>query len=51
MSDPNATHRISRAELFSDDEDTTAETTQQISREDLFRDERPADQDGSSDAR
>ena len=42
MSDPNATHRISRADLFKDDdeEETTSDpnATAQISREDLFKD-------------
>ncbi|WP_187347110.1 hypothetical protein [Nocardiopsis sp. CNR-923] len=46
MSDPNATHRISRAELFrDDDEDQTApdpNATHQISREELFRDGEPS---------
>ncbi|MFI6577394.1 hypothetical protein ACIBFB_16460 [Nocardiopsis sp. NPDC050513] len=45
MSDPNATHRISRAELFrDDDEEQTApdpNATHQISREELFRDDEP----------
>ncbi|WP_197285655.1 hypothetical protein [Nocardiopsis sp. NRRL B-16309] len=45
MSDPNATHRISRADLFRDDEEeeTAAapdpNATARISREDLFRDD------------
>jgi hypothetical protein len=43
MSDPNATHRISRADLFRDDEEETAapdpNATARISREDLFRDD------------
>ncbi len=42
MSDPNATHRISRADLFKDDEEEAApdpNATAQISREDLFKDE------------
>lgn len=41
MSDPNATHRISRADLFRDDEEESApdpDATAQISREDLFKD-------------
>ncbi|MFE1169667.1 hypothetical protein [Nocardiopsis sp. NPDC058789] len=41
MSDPNATHRISRADLFRDDEEETTpdpDATAQISREDLFKD-------------
>ncbi|GHC91267.1 hypothetical protein GCM10007079_38430 [Nocardiopsis terrae] len=43
MSDPNATHRISRADLFGDDEEeTTADpnATAKISREDLFKDDK-----------
>ncbi|NKY98068.1 hypothetical protein [Nocardiopsis alborubida] len=43
MSDPNATHRISRADLFRDDEEETKapdpNETARISRADLFRDE------------
>ena len=44
MSDPNATHRISRADLFRDDEEETTaapdpNATARISREDLFRDD------------
>ncbi|MBQ1082480.1 MULTISPECIES: hypothetical protein [unclassified Nocardiopsis] len=42
MSDPNATHRISRADLFRDDEEETTQdpnATAQISREDLFKDD------------
>ncbi|MCK9870073.1 MULTISPECIES: hypothetical protein [Nocardiopsis] len=43
MSDPNATHRISRADLFRDDEEETnapdPNATARISRADLFRDE------------
>ncbi|MFD6952348.1 MULTISPECIES: hypothetical protein [unclassified Nocardiopsis] len=42
MSDPNATHRISRADLFRDDEEETApdpNATARISRADLFRDD------------
>lgn len=43
MSDPNATHRISRADLFKDDdeEETASDpnATAQISRADLFRDD------------
>ncbi|HJE57383.1 MAG TPA: hypothetical protein K8V84_02540 [Nocardiopsis listeri] len=42
MSDPNATHRISRADLFKDDEEEAApdpNATAQISREDLFKDD------------
>ncbi|WP_211718223.1 hypothetical protein [Nocardiopsis sp. MG754419] len=42
MSDPNATHHISRADLFRDDEEESAPdpgATAQISREDLFKDE------------
>ncbi|WP_285728719.1 hypothetical protein [Nocardiopsis sp. ATB16-24] len=49
MSDPNATHRISRAELFrDDDEDTTPDpnATHRISRAELFRDD---DEDTSKD--
>lgn len=45
MSDPNATHRISRADLFRDDEEeetvTDPDTTARISRADLFRDDEP----------
>ena len=43
MSDPNATHRISRADLFRDDEEETTtdpNATAQISREDLFKEEK-----------
>ncbi|MGW5880412.1 hypothetical protein ACWFMI_28130 [Nocardiopsis terrae] len=43
MSDPNATHRISRADLFRDDEEETTEdpnATAKISREDLFKDDK-----------
>ncbi|GAA1079459.1 hypothetical protein NE857_24230 [Nocardiopsis exhalans] len=43
MSDPNATHRISRADLFRDDEEETApdpNATAKISREDLFKDDK-----------
>ncbi|WP_017572247.1 hypothetical protein [Nocardiopsis halotolerans] len=43
MSDPNATHRISRADLFRDDdeEETTQDpnATARISRADLFGDD------------
>lgn len=42
MSDPDATHRISRADLFRDDEEETTpdpDATAQISREDLFKDD------------
>ena len=42
MSDPNATHRISRADLFRDDEEETTpdpNATAKISREDLFKDD------------
>lgn len=42
MSDPNATHRISRADLFRDEEEETTpdpDATAQISREDLFKDD------------
>ncbi|WP_200904088.1 hypothetical protein [Nocardiopsis sp. RV163] len=43
MSDPNATHRISRADLFRDDEEETntpdPNATARISRADLFRDD------------
>ena len=42
MSDPNATHRISRAELFrDDDEEKTPDpnATHRISRAELFRDD------------
>ncbi|WP_017605921.1 hypothetical protein [Nocardiopsis alkaliphila] len=42
MSDPDATHRISRADLFRDDEEETTpdpDSTAQISREDLFKDD------------
>ncbi|NYH51026.1 MULTISPECIES: hypothetical protein [Nocardiopsis] len=42
MSDPNATHRISRADLFRDDEEETTpdpDSTARISRADLFRDD------------
>lgn len=42
MSDPNATHRISRADLFRDDEEETTadpDATAQISREDLFKED------------
>lgn len=43
MSDPNATHRISRADLFRDDEEETTapdpNATARISRADLFRDD------------
>ena len=42
MSDPNATHRVSRADLFRDDEEEATpdpNATAQISREDLFKDE------------
>lgn len=42
MSDPNATHRISRADLFRDDEEEATpdpNATAKISREDLFKDE------------
>ena len=43
MSDPIATHRISRADLFRDDEEDDASrdpnATARISREDLFKDE------------
>ncbi|MCY9784922.1 hypothetical protein KIK06_13575 [Nocardiopsis sp. EMB25] len=45
MSDPNATHSISRAELFKDDdEERTApdpNATARISREELFKDDEP----------
>ncbi|AFR10847.1 MULTISPECIES: hypothetical protein [Nocardiopsis] len=47
MSDPNATHRISRADLFRDDEEETTadpDATAQISREDLFKED-PAPRD------
>ncbi|WP_017581536.1 hypothetical protein [Nocardiopsis valliformis] len=43
MSDPNATHRISRADLFRDDEEEIApdpNATAKISREDLFKDDK-----------
>lgn len=43
MSDPNATHRISRADLFRDDdeEETSLDpnATARISREDLFKED------------
>ncbi|WP_190394118.1 hypothetical protein [Nocardiopsis quinghaiensis] len=42
MSDPNATHRISRADLFRDDEEETTpdpNATARISRADLFGDD------------
>lgn len=43
MSDPNSTHRISRADLFRDDEEEQntpdPNATARISRADLFRDE------------
>ena len=43
MSDPNATHRISRAELFKDDEEEEEtpdpNATARISRADLFKDD------------
>ncbi|WP_198659035.1 hypothetical protein [Nocardiopsis sp. FIRDI 009] len=45
MSDPNATHHISREELFRDDEEERTapdpNATAQISREELFRDDEP----------
>ncbi|MGW9554695.1 hypothetical protein ACWGSK_09330 [Nocardiopsis sp. NPDC055551] len=44
MSDPNSTHRISRADLFKDDEEEAApdpNATAQISRDDLFKDDEP----------
>lgn len=43
MSDPNATHRISRANLFPEDEEEQGQdpnATAQISREDLFPDDK-----------
>ena len=43
MSDPNATHRISRAELFKDDEEEEntpdPNATARISRAELFKDD------------
>lgn len=42
MSDPDSTHRISRADLFKDDEEETTpdpNATAQISRDDLFKDD------------
>lgn len=42
MSDPDSTHRISRADLFKDDEEEAApdpNATAQISRDDLFKDD------------
>ncbi|WP_190318482.1 hypothetical protein [Nocardiopsis listeri] len=44
MSDPDSTHRISRADLFKDDEEETTpdpNATAQISRDDLFKDDEP----------
>ncbi|MEU3310362.1 hypothetical protein [Nocardiopsis sp. NPDC006832] len=44
MSDPDSTHRISRADLFKDDEEEAApdpNATAQISRDDLFKDDEP----------
>ena len=42
MSDPDSTHRISRADLLKDDEEETTpdpNATAQISRDDLFKDD------------
>lgn len=44
MSDPDSTHRISRADLFKDDEEEATpdpNATAQISRDDLFKDDEP----------
>ena len=51
MSDPNATHRISRAELFrDDDEEKTPDpnATHRISRAELFRDDESQTEDESN---
>ncbi len=39
MSDPNSTARISRADLFRDEEVPDPNSTARISRADLFRDD------------